>query len=70
MWLLSCSPSYLKSHGYQAKSPGTGKKETSLQFTEREEGGPGDLQASESHLCAWEDHGADPPRRHVKAREG
>ena len=46
------------------------KKETSLQFTEREEEGPGELQAGESHLCAWEDHGADPPRRHVKAHDG
>ena len=28
---------------------------------EREQGGPGELQAGESHLCAWEDHGTDPP---------
>lgn len=27
----------------------------------------GKLQDSEPHLCAWEDHGADPPGRHVKA---
>ena len=24
-------------------------------------GRPGELQAGESHLCAWEDHGTDPP---------
>lgn len=36
---------------------------------EREEEGPGELQAGESHLCAWEDHGTDSPGRHVKAYE-
>ena len=27
-----------------------------------------ELQAGERHLCAWEDHGADPPRRRMKAQ--
>ena len=32
---------------------------------EREQGGPGELQAGESHLCTWEDHGTDPPGWHA-----
>jgi len=28
---------------------------------------PGELQARESYLCAWEDHGVNPPGRDVKA---
>jgi len=28
---------------------------------------PGELEASQSHLCAWQDDGADPPRNHAKA---
>jgi len=31
---------------------------------------PGQLQAGEPHLCAWEDPGADPPGSRVKAHEG
>jgi len=27
----------------------------------------GELQTSEPHLCAWEDHGTDTPGRYVKA---
>jgi len=26
-----------------------------------------ELQAGESHLCAWEDHAAEPPESYVKA---
>ena len=28
---------------------------------------PGKLQASQSHLCAWQDHGSDPPGNYAKA---
>ena len=31
---------------------------------------PGKLLAGDPHLCAWEDHGADPPRSYVKAHTG
>ena len=42
MWLLSLSPSYLKSPGCQAKSPVTGKKgKHHSHLQEREEGGLG-----------------------------
>ena len=27
-----------------------------------------EIQTGVPHLCAWEDHGADPPRSYVKAR--
>jgi len=30
-------------------------------FKKRKKGRPGDLQVSQSHLCAQQDHGADPP---------
>ena len=30
----------------------------------------GELQAVKLHICAWEDHGPDPPRRDVKAHVG
>lgn len=30
-------------------------------------GRPGELQTGESHIWAWEGHGADPPVRDVKA---
>ena len=66
MWLQSHSPSYLKSCGCQAKSPGTKKRETSLP----KEGGSGELQDGDLHLCAMEDHRRDVPGRHVKAHEG
>ena len=36
---------------------------------EREQGGPWELQAGESHFCAWEDHGTDPPGRHARSHE-
>jgi len=55
-------PSYLKSCGCQMKSLVTGKGQTFLPFL-RKKGRPGELQAGEPHLCAWEDHGADPPTR-------
>lgn len=46
------------------------KKGTITHLQERGKGGPGELQAGEHHLCAWEDHGADPPGRDAKAHEG
>ena len=55
-------PSYLKSCGCQVKSLVTGKGQTFLPFL-RKKGRPGELQAGEPHLRAWEDHGADPPGR-------
>ncbi|GAB0208024.1 mitochondrial enolase superfamily member 1 [Grus japonensis] len=30
-------------------------------------GRPRELQAGQSHLCAWQDHGADPPRDYAQA---
>ena len=66
MWLPSCSQSYLKNHSCLVKSPVTGKRETVLPFLRKGERKTGELQASEPHLCAWEDHGADPPRSSVQ----
>jgi len=28
---------------------------------------PRELQTSQCHLCAWQDHGADPPGKYAKA---
>jgi len=36
-------------------------------FQKGKKGRPGELQASQPHLCAWQDDGADPPRNHAKA---
>ena len=36
---------------------------------EREKGRPRELQAGEPRVCAWKDHGTDPPGRDVKAHE-
>ena len=36
-------------------------------FKKRKKGRPRELQASQSHLCAWQDHGADPPGNYAKA---
>jgi len=33
-------------------------------------GRPWELPTCQPHLCAWEDHGTDPPRRYVKAHGG
>jgi len=44
-----------------------GKGETSLLFLRKGERKTWELQAGEPHLCAWEDHGVDPPERDVKA---
>jgi len=45
----------------------TGKRETSLPYSRKEERRkPEELQAGQPHLCAWEDHGADLPGRDVK----
>jgi len=38
-----------------------------LHFQEMEKGRPGEPQAGEPQLCAWEEHGMDPPGRNVKA---
>ena len=68
MWLQSHFPSYLKSHGCQAKSPVTGKKEHHIHFQEREKGRPRELQAGEPPACVWEDHAAaHPPGSYLKA---
>ena len=62
-------PSYLKSHGCQTKSLGTGKKETSLPFTRS--GG-----RRTQRTTGWWDsvpgkmHGTDPPGRPFAAHEG
>ena len=51
--------------------PGDWKKRNChFYLQEREEEGPRETQAGEPHFCAWENHGTDPPGRHVKAREG
>jgi len=66
MWLLSRSPSCLKNYGCLVKSPVTGKRETLLLYIRKGEKRPRELQAGELHLCAWKDHGADPPRGYDK----
>jgi len=70
MWLLSPSPSYMKSHGCQVKPWGMEKGKHHSHLQEREGGGFGKLQASEPHLGSWEDHGTSPSGRPVKAHEG
>lgn len=47
-----------------------GKRETSLPSLKEVERRTQELQTSEPHLCACEDHGTDPPGRNVKARAG
>ncbi len=47
--------------------PGDWKRETFLPLLRTGERKTRELQAGEPHLCAWEDHGADPPRSYVKA---
>jgi len=37
------------------------KGNINLIFKKGKKGRPGELQASQSHLCAQQDHGADPP---------
>lgn len=66
--LPSTSPSHLKSHSEQMKSPMLEQKETSLIFRkgrieDREQ------QTGESHFCAWENHAADPPRKYFRAHK-
>ena len=46
------------------------KRKHHSHLQEREEIGPRELHNDEPHLCAWEDHGTNPPGRHVKAHEG
>jgi len=51
------------------KSPVTGKKGNITPiFKKGRKEDWGKLQAGAPHLCAWEDHGADPPRSYVEAR--
>ena len=49
---------------------GTGKREKHSHIPEREKSIPRELQVIEPHISAWEDCGADPPGRGVKAHEG
>ncbi|GAB0204075.1 cAMP-dependent protein kinase inhibitor alpha [Grus japonensis] len=35
--------------------------------TDWKKGRPGELQAGQSHLCVWQDHGADPPGKYAQA---
>jgi len=37
-------------------------------YQEAKKGRSGELQATQSHLCAWQDHGADPPEGPTKAQ--
>ena len=54
----------MKNHSCPVKSLVTGKGK------EREKGLRRELQAGESHLCAWDNHGADPSGYSVKAHAG
>ncbi|GAB0178772.1 mitochondrial enolase superfamily member 1 [Grus japonensis] len=36
-------------------------------FKKGKKGRPEELQAGQSHLCAWQDYGADPPRNYAQA---
>lgn len=36
-------------------------------FNKRKKGRLGELQASQCHFCAWQDHGTDPPGKCTKA---
>ena len=68
--IQSRSSWYLKSHGSQAKSLVTGKRETLCPFlkrVERRTQGTTDLSASP---CVWENHGTDPPRSYAEAHGG
>ena len=47
--------------------PGDWKKGNITPILRKGERKTWELQASEPHLCAWEDHGADPPRSYAKA---
>ena len=68
MKLPSCYPSHLKSHGSLVKFPLMGKGEIYPHFQEGKKRRSRELQASQSHLCAWQDHGADPPEGPTTAR--
>jgi len=70
MWLPSYSPSYLKNSGCQENFQRLEKGKRHSHLQGREEGGHGELQVHEPHLCSSEDRGTDPPGRHVKAHEG
>jgi len=50
-----------------SKVPTARKRGNITPFLKREKGRPGELQASQSHLCAWQAHGACPPGNYAKA---
>ena len=59
--LPSRYPSYLKSHGSLVKLPLLGKVKYNPHCQEGKKRRSRELQGSQSHLCAWHNHGADPP---------
>jgi len=51
--------------------PGDWKKGTIVPiFKKYGKGGPWELSTCQPHLCAWQDHGTDPPKRYAKAHRG
>jgi len=67
MKLLSQYPFYLRSCGSRVKFPLTGKGKNTPYFSKGKEGRPTELPVSQSHLCTWQDHGADLPGNYAKA---
>ena len=63
-FLLSHYPSYSFEKSWQSGEVSTDWKKGSITtiFKSKKE-----LQASQSHLCAWQDHGTDPPVNYAKA---
>jgi len=62
LWLI------LRSCGSPVKFPVTGKVGSITPILKKtKKGRPGELQASQSHLSAWQDHGADPPGNCARA---
>ena len=56
----------MKDHGSLVKFPLTGKGE--IPFSRMEKKKIQELQDNQCHLCAWQDHGVDPPEGPTKAR--
>jgi len=69
MRLTSHNPSYLKGHGSLMKFLPVEKGKHNTHFQVRKRKQSRELQASQSHLCAWQDHGADPPEDPTKAQK-